>query len=263
MRSLNEQRDERLQRFVRGDEKPIVEASHVLSCASGYHTVALKNAYHSAARGDRHAIKRPDRAAPLPLSRHRRPRGKKVEGRDVTDPKPRFEPFHGEVEDLQPATLAARFGSRWPVHESEAVEPPLRRERRDVEAGRQRVAGPGTPPTPRAPQPPASAARRRRRSPRARGCGRCPARRPASDSRSARTRRPCAWQIQWPSSWAIVKRWRRVGVSPLIASDALTRIRRSVGISIPEHSPRSSSSIRRPSRSSAIDSTGTGISSPP
>ena len=47
-------------------------------------------------------------------------------------------------------------------------------------------------------------------------------------------------------------------------SAALSTIRRSAGTSRPEQSPRSQlSSIRRPSRSSAIDSTGTGISAPP
>jgi hypothetical protein len=40
---------------------------------------------------------------------------------------------------------------------------------------------------------------------------------------------PLAWQIQWPSSWAIVKRCLRVGVSPLVASAASTRISRSAG----------------------------------
>ena len=152
---------------------------------------------------------------------------------------------------------------RWLLADQvEAVEPPLRRSRRDAEAsGASRDVADCA--HARAPRPPASAARPRRRSPRARGRGRRPARRPATGRTSAAPRPTprCAWQIQWPSSWAIVKRWRRVGVSPLIASDALTTIRRSDGISFPEHSPRSRSSIRRPSRSSAIDSTGTGISS--
>ena len=68
-------------------------------------------------------------------------------------------------------------------------------------------------------------------------------------------------KIQWPTSWAIVKRNAASrGVSPLMAFAALTTIRRSAGRSTPEQPPRPSSSIRRPRKSSAIDSTGTGIS---
>ena len=165
-----------------------------------------------------------------------------------------------------PATASGRppMQARSTVdREPEAVEPPLRGQRRHVEARRDLAV--------RERRPRLAhrclrhrAAPRRRRSPRARGRGRRPARGPAHGSRSAPSSPlSFAWQIQWPSSWAIVKRWRRVGVSPLIASEALTRISRSAGISMPEHSPRSPSSIRRPRRSSAIDSTGTGISSPP
>ena len=63
-------------------------------------------------------------------------------------------------------------------------------------------------------------------------------------------------------SCAIVKRWRRSGGSSRGLSPALRTIVRSAGSSIPDQSSIRSS-IFRPRRSSAIDSTGTGISGPP
>ena len=59
------------------------------------------------------------------------------------------------------------------------------------------------------------------------------------------------WQIQWPISWAMVKR-RRSGLEP--ASRWSIQISRQAGMSIPE-TPRGAWPIARPKRSSAIDST--------
>ena len=144
----------------------------------------------------------------------------------------------------------------------------MHRGRRDVEAGgaggdvlqlRPRLA---------ARPAPASGAPRRRRSPRARAPGRRPRSGRPDDSTTARrsgARPSRQWQTQWPISWAIVKRKRRSGGSlrPPARSSAFRTMRRSAGRSIPEQSMSQRSSTRRPSRSSAIASTGTGSPSPP
>ena len=50
-----------------------------------------------------------------------------------------------------------------------------------------------------------------------------------SSSSSSRPPRPAARGRPSGTAWAIVKRWRRVGVSPFVASAALTTISRSEG----------------------------------